>query len=64
MVGGPLDPHTHLSNAMVDNADLPICWKEYPHTDILEPARELVEFCTALAEQRLELRGSSAGCSQ
>ncbi|WP_163540652.1 M81 family metallopeptidase, partial [Klebsiella pneumoniae] len=33
-----------------------ICWKEYPHTDILERARELVEFCTALAEKRLKLK--------
>jgi microcystin degradation protein MlrC len=56
IVGGTLDPHTHLSAAMVDNADLLICWKEYPHTDILERARELVTLCTALAEQRLKLR--------
>ncbi|RXH07834.1 M81 family metallopeptidase [Bradyrhizobium guangzhouense] len=56
IVGGTLDPHTHLSDAMVGNADLLICWKEYPHTDILERARELVDFCTALAEKRLELR--------
>ncbi|MCG2630463.1 M81 family metallopeptidase [Bradyrhizobium sp. WYCCWR 13023] len=56
VVGGTLDPHTHLSDAMVGNADLLICWKEYPHTDILERARELVEFCAALAEKRLELR--------
>lgn len=56
IVGGTLDPHTHLSAAMVDSADLLICWKEYPHTDILERARELVTFCTALAEKRLRLR--------
>jgi len=60
VVGGTLDPHTHLSAAMVDNADLLICWKEYPHTDILERARELVTLCTALAEKRLRLRVSVA----
>jgi microcystin degradation protein MlrC len=60
IVGGTLDPHTHLSAAMVDNADLLICWKEYPHTDILERARELVRLCTDLAEQRLRLRASVA----
>ena len=58
IVGGTLDPHTHLSAAMVENADLLICWKEYPHTDILERARELVTLCTALAEKRLRLRAS------
>ena len=60
IVGGTLDPHSHLSAAMVDNADLLICWKEYPHTDILERARELVTLCTALAEKRLRLRVSVA----
>jgi microcystin degradation protein MlrC len=60
VVGGTLDPHSHLSAAMVDNADLLICWKEYPHTDILERARELVTLCTALAEKRLRLRVSVA----
>jgi microcystin degradation protein MlrC len=60
VIGGTLDPHTHLSAAMVENADLLICWKEYPHTDILERAVELVDLCTALAEKRLRLRPSVA----
>jgi len=58
VIGGTLDPHTHLSTAMVENADLLICWKEYPHTDILERAVELVDFCAAMAEKRLRLRAS------
>ena len=58
VIGGTLDPHTHMSEAMVKAADLLICWKEYPHTDILERAQELVEHCTALAEKRLRLRAS------
>jgi microcystin degradation protein MlrC len=56
VIGGTLDPHCHMSAAMREGADLLICWKEYPHTDILERARELVAFCTALAEKRLKLR--------
>lgn len=56
VIGGTLDPHCHMSEAMVAGADLLICWKEYPHTDILERAQELVEFCAALAEKRLRLR--------
>ena len=58
VIGGTLDPHSHLSTAMVDNADLLICWKEYPHTDILERAVELVDFCADMAEKRLRLRAS------
>jgi microcystin degradation protein MlrC len=56
VIGGTLDPHCHMSAAMIEGADLLICWKEYPHTDILERARELVAACTALAEKRLKLR--------
>lgn len=58
VIGGTLDPHTHMSEAMVAHADLLICWKEYPHTDILERARELVSFCTDLAEKRLKLKSA------
>lgn len=60
VVGATLDPHTHLSDAMVGNADLLICWKEYPHTDIAERALELVERCAELAEGRLRLRPAVA----
>ena len=47
VVGAELDPHNHLSAAMVDNADLLIAFKEYPHTDIRERALELVDLCAA-----------------
>ena len=47
VIGATLDPHCHLSEAMVAQADMLICWKEYPHTDILERALELVDLCVA-----------------
>jgi microcystin degradation protein MlrC len=56
VIGGTLDPHCHMSAAMLDSVDLLICWKEYPHTDILERGQELVERCTELVEKRLDLR--------
>jgi microcystin degradation protein MlrC len=52
VVGAELDPHNHLSAAMVDNADVLVAFKEYPHTDILERALELVDLCHAKAEGR------------
>ncbi|MBP2303402.1 M81 family metallopeptidase [Azospirillum picis] len=60
VIGATLDPHTHLSEAMVANADLLICWKEYPHTDIAERAMELVDRCAALSDGRLRLRAAVA----
>jgi microcystin degradation protein MlrC len=52
VVGAELDPHNHLSEAMVAHADVLIAFKEYPHTDILERALELVDLCQAKAERR------------
>ena len=54
VVGAELDPHNHLSEAMVQNADLMVAFKEYPHTDILERALELVDMCQAKAEGRVQ----------
>lgn len=47
VVGAELDPHNHLTPAMVRCADVLIAFKEYPHTDILERGLELVDLCAA-----------------
>lgn len=56
VIGATLDPHAHLSERMTRHADVLICWKEYPHTDILERAIELVELCAATREGRVRPR--------
>jgi microcystin degradation protein MlrC len=53
VVGAELDPHNHLTGAMVENADVLVAYKEYPHTDVLERALELVDLCVAKAEGRI-----------
>lgn len=42
-VGAEMDLHAHLSPAMVDAADVLVAFKEYPHTDFLDRARELID---------------------
>ncbi|MEG1768591.1 MAG: M81 family metallopeptidase, partial [Comamonas sp.] len=49
VIGAELDPHCHLSQAMLDHSDLLIAFKEYPHTDVLDRAYELVDLCAAMA---------------
>ena len=51
VVGAELDPHNHLTPAMVASADLLVAYKEYPHTDVLERALELVDLCAAKAQR-------------
>lgn len=41
-VGAEIDPHANLSAAMTGAADVIVAMKEYPHTDFLERAEELV----------------------
>jgi len=48
-IGATLDPHCHMIPAMQAAADLLICYKEFPHTDFVERAEELLTLLTATA---------------
>ncbi len=53
-IGIELDLHCHLTELMRENADAIITYKEYPHVDVAERARELYALC--LRAQRGEVR--------
>lgn len=53
VIGVELDLHCHLRPAKIDGADLVITYKEYPHTDIADRARELFELAVAAGEGRI-----------
>ena len=42
VIGVEHDPHCHLTERRVRNCDVMILYKEYPHTDFVERAEELV----------------------
>ncbi|THD71628.1 M81 family peptidase [Thalassobius vesicularis] len=52
VIGLELDPHNHLTRAMIDNATLIINYKEYPHVDAPDRARELFIMAADAAEGR------------
>jgi microcystin degradation protein MlrC len=54
VIGAELDMHCHLTDAMVQAADVIVAFKEFPHTDFLDRAEDLVDLCmrTARAEVR------------
>jgi microcystin degradation protein MlrC len=62
VVGAELDPHNHLTPAMLEHADLLIAFKEYPHTDVLERAYELVDLCAAQVEKRIRPVAAAVDC--
>ena len=50
VIGGLLDPHCHLTEAMLEDATLLVAYKEYPHVDIPERARDLFRLAADAAE--------------
>jgi len=49
VIGVLLDPHCHLTAARCELADVIILYKEYPHTDFLDRAKELLDLVLATA---------------
>jgi microcystin degradation protein MlrC len=47
VIGVVLDLHCHLSNSKLAAADIVITFKEYPHVDLKERARELFDLAVA-----------------
>ncbi|MFY7963185.1 MAG: M81 family metallopeptidase [Elsteraceae bacterium] len=58
VIGAEYDLHCHLSPKRVDAADLSILFKEFPHTDFLARAEELVDL--SLRAARGEIRPTTA----
>ena len=52
-IGVLMDPHANLSIEMIDNADVIIAYKEYPHTDFRERAVEVMDLLVAAAKGRI-----------
>lgn len=61
-IGAVLDPHSHFSPAMYDNADVLMCYRENPHTDIEERSRELVDLLLRAASKKVVPKTSIFDC--
>lgn len=61
-IGVELDPHTHLSQAMVDHGDVLISMKEYPHTDYHERAVDLFALMRGYFNHRIKPVMSVVDC--
>lgn len=54
VIGIELDPHCHLTNQMLESADLIIAYKEYPHVDSPDRAKELFALAADTAEGKIQ----------
>ena len=43
VIGVELDPHCHMTLKRVRLADIIVCYKEFPHTDVVERAEDLLD---------------------
>jgi microcystin degradation protein MlrC len=61
-IGVELDLHCHLSPAKISCADVVVIYKEYPHVDIVERARELFDLTIATRLGRIRPRMALFDC--
>ena len=62
IIGVTFDPHSHLTKRRVENADLITVFKEFPHTDFVETAENLVELVGKTAAGRISPVISTFDC--
>lgn len=58
VIGVELDPHCHLTLKRLRNADITILYKEFPHTDVVDRAEDLLTL--VLKTIRKEIRPTQA----
>ncbi len=61
-IGVELDPHCHLTAAMVEAADFITIAREYPHIDFDERARDLYRLCLQKARGEVTPRAALVDC--
>src|SRR5690606_472391 len=61
-LGIELDPHCHLTQAMIDATDILVTFKEVPHSDFYERAEDLMELCLRRARGEIKPVKSVLDC--
>lgn len=54
VIAAELDPHSHLTKKRMDAANILIAFKEFPHIDFMDRARELVDLALAAVRQQIK----------
>jgi microcystin degradation protein MlrC len=64
VIGVELDPHCHLTMKRVSNADIIVLYKEFPHTDVVERAEDLLDLVLATLRGKVKPVMSVYDCRQ
>jgi microcystin degradation protein MlrC len=64
VIGMELDPHCHLTLKRVEHSDIIILYKEFPHTDVVDRAEELLTHVLATIRKQIKPVMSMFDCRQ
>lgn len=62
IIGATFDPHSHLSAKRVKHADIIVAFKEFPHTDFVETAENLVSLVHKMSTNQIRPEISTFDC--
>jgi microcystin degradation protein MlrC len=64
VIGGELDPHCHLTLKRLKGADIVVLYKEFPHTDVVERAEDVLDLVLATLRGKIKPVMSVYDCRQ
>jgi microcystin degradation protein MlrC len=64
VIGVELDPHCHMTLKRVGLADVIVCYKEFPHTDVVERAEDLLDIVLKTVRGQIKPVMSLYDCRQ
>lgn len=64
VIGVELDPHCHLTLKRLRSADIVVLYKEFPHTDVVERAEDVLDLVLAALRGRIKPVMSVYDCRQ
>jgi len=64
VIGVELDPHCHLTMKRVSQADIIVLYKEFPHTDVVERAEDVLDLVLATLRGKIKPVMSVYDCRQ
>ena len=64
VIGVELDPHCHLTLKRVRLSDVIVCYKEFPHTDVVERAEDVLDLVLGTLRGKIKPVMSLYDCRQ
>ncbi|WP_428680682.1 M81 family metallopeptidase [Reyranella sp.] len=64
VIGVEFDPHCHLTMKRVSNADIMVFYKEFPHTDVVDRAEDVLDLVLATLRGKVKPVMSVYDCRQ